>query len=110
RAQRRRQLVEVLVGADLGVEAGRIDDVVAVQAARARGQKWRRVDVGDSERVEIGDQRGRVAQREMAVELQAISRQGNARVGVDHLAQQLGGARRKRNPSVGYGSDSLGAD
>ena len=104
RAQRGRQRVEILVGADLRVQARRIDDVVAVQAARARGQKRRGVDVGDAERVEIGDQRRRVAQREVAIELKPIGGERDARLRFGHLPQ-VGGDRPKDNRPVGYGSD-----
>jgi hypothetical protein len=72
-----RQRVQVAVGPDLGVQAGVVDDVVAVQAARTRDQKRRRVDVGDAERVEVIDQRGCVAKREVLVELKAVAATGD---------------------------------
>jgi len=65
--QRGGQRLQIAVGADLGVQVRVVDDVIAVHAPRARHQERRRVDVRDAQRVEVVDQRGCVAEREVFV-------------------------------------------
>ena len=72
-------VVEILARADLRVERVVIDDVVAVHAAGARAEIGRAVDVADAERGEVGHERGRVLEREVCVELQAIGGARNDR-------------------------------
>ena len=66
------QRVEVALGAELGVQAVVVDDVVAVHAARPRGQDRRRVNVGDPQVVEVINQRGCVTKGKVLVELQTV--------------------------------------
>jgi hypothetical protein len=69
RPERNDKPVEVLPGADLGIERAVIDDVVAVQASRAGLEIGRTVHVGDTERGEIRHELGRARKRELAIEL-----------------------------------------
>src|SRR5271165_3112858 len=55
-----------------------IGDVVAVIAVRPRAEKWRAVNVGDSELLQVRDDFSCVFEGEMSVELQSISCNGYA--------------------------------
>ena len=66
--------LEVLAAADLRIEPAVVDDVVAMAASGTRAQIRRAVDVTHAEGVEIGDERGSVGKREVAVELQPVGR------------------------------------
>ena len=57
------------VGADLRVQLRVVADVVAVLAARARPEERRGVAIADAEFAQVVDQRLRVPEGEMAVEL-----------------------------------------
>src|SRR5438552_865284 len=59
-----------------------IDDIVSMAAACARAKVGRAIDVADAERIEIGHERGGVREREIAMQLQAISR-ARATAGID---------------------------
>ena len=66
------QPVEVGARAQLRVQRAMVDDVVAVQAAGARAQHRRHVQVADAERVEVRQQRGRLHETEAGMQLQAV--------------------------------------
>ncbi len=79
-AQLRHEVGELGLRADLGVERLVVDDVVAVRAAGARAQERRAVDVAHAEAREVGHERGRVAEGELAVQLQAVGGERDARL------------------------------
>ena len=80
--QRRDESVESLPAAELGVERAVVDDVVAVRAPGARPQDRGAIEVTDAEAREVGDDARRIAEREVAVELNAISRARDPRQGL----------------------------
>ena len=63
---------ELGLGADLGIDAARIDHVVAVRAAGPRLEERRGVDVADAEAREVRHQRFGVGEAELAAELQPV--------------------------------------
>jgi hypothetical protein len=104
RAQAAGEVDERGGASDLGIEPGRIGDVVAVQASRPRLQERRGVAVGDTERVEVVDDRGRVREGELVVELQAVRRSRNPRRrGV--VTRRDGSPRRRRVVAVDHPLD-----
>src|ERR1700684_1994153 len=56
--QHRAQALESGLAAELGIELGMVDDVVAVGAALARLHEWRCVEMSDAERLQIGNNGG----------------------------------------------------
>ena len=78
-AQRVGEAQEALLAAELGVDRGVVDDVVAVRRAGPRRVDRRGIDMADAEPRQIGHDRGRVVEGEVLVELQPV-----------------GGARRRR--------------
>ena len=69
----------VLLGADLGVEAAVVDDVVAVRAAGPGLQVRRGIAVGDAQVAQVGHDGRGVAEGEAGVELEAVGRFGPPR-------------------------------
>src|SRR6185436_6983579 len=65
-------------GADLRIDLAVVDDVVAVQAARARLEKWRRVDMAHPEPREVRNQSSRVGEAKAFVQLQPVGGDGDA--------------------------------
>src|SRR5579862_7835765 len=61
---------ELLFASEIGIKPGGVGGVVTMIAAVAALQKRGGVDVGDPKTLQIGEQGGRVAEREIAVELQ----------------------------------------
>ena len=98
RAEGGRHGAEVGLAAELGVEAGRVGDVVAVGAAGARREDRRGVDVADAEVGEVGRERGRVGEAEGRGELQPV---GGAEA---HGWQRDADAR----PAAGVGFGAVG--
>jgi len=68
----RGQRFEFLLAANLGIEVGRIRDVVTVPASPPSLKQRRRVDIGHTEFVEITRQRSRVLEAKLRAELQAV--------------------------------------
>src|SRR5262249_17614197 len=71
-----------------GIEPRRVDDVVAVRAAGARGQDRRAVEMRDAEACEICDDPARSGERKLACELETVGRAHHVRCD----------ARSKRGP------------
>src|ERR1700730_14022074 len=94
--QRIDQRPEIRLRADFRIEPIAVDDVVAVRRTRARLHDRRCVDMADAERRQIWHEGGRVAKREVAMELQAIG-SPNRRKAVGALAHQA--AERSRASS-----------
>ena len=65
--------------AEFGIELLMVDDVVAMRAARPRFQEWRRIEVGDAELFEIGNQRGGIVESKILRQLQTIGREWDFR-------------------------------
>ena len=65
--------------AEFGIELLVVDDVVAMRAARPRFQEWRRIEVGDAEFFEIGNERGGIVKSEILRQLQTIGRERDFR-------------------------------
>jgi hypothetical protein len=65
---------QVRLAPALGVELGRVDDVVPVGAAAPRPQQRRAVDVRDAERREVVDDLGGGGEGEAGVPLQPVRR------------------------------------
>ena len=63
---------ELFLRADFGIEAGVVGDVVAVHAAGMGHQERRGVAVGDSQIVQIGDDRGGLGKGKTLIELKTI--------------------------------------
>ena len=61
-------------GAKLRIDSRRIDDVVAVHAATARGENRREIEMRDAEPREVVDTIARQREREPRVQLQSIRR------------------------------------
>ena len=59
------------LSAQLRIDAGGVDDVIAMGGARARLQQWRGVDMADTQAGEIAHQRGGIVQGETGMKLQA---------------------------------------
>ncbi len=74
--QRLMQGVEVVFTAELGVQCGWIDDVIAVRTSLPRPEDRRGVDVGNGEPGQVRDDGLRVAEGEAGVELQAVRSAG----------------------------------
>ena len=64
---------------ELGVDARAVDDVVSVAASRARREHGREVQPVDAEIDEVGQQRERVGEAEVSVQLQAVGGDGRTR-------------------------------
>ena len=79
RAQRGDQRVEIGLAADLGIELVVVHHVVAVRASRPRAQEGRRVQVAHAQLREVGHDRRRVGEGEVAMQLDAIRRARDAR-------------------------------
>ena len=77
--ERLAQLRQIVLAAERGSQARRIDDVIAVRAGRTRGQDRRAVQVRDPEPREVSDHRGGGAERELTRELEAIGRSHRSR-------------------------------
>lgn len=77
--QRFVQARQVVVAADLGVDGGRVDHVVPVDAPWPGLQNGRRVEIGDAQRVPVVHQPERVAEGEVLGELDPVRRAGNDR-------------------------------
>ena len=88
-------MLEIVFSAELGIERVVVDDVVAVRAAGARLQVWRRVDVADAERGEIGHEPAPLLEAEVLRELQTVGGARDRRVGVS------GHCRRFRSETAG---------
>src|SRR5438045_1349379 len=69
-----RQREEIVLGSQLGVDARRIYDVIALRAAHARREDGGTVEMRDAEARDVLDSRASVRQREARVHLQAIGR------------------------------------
>src|ERR1700719_4133951 len=95
--QRIDQRPEIRLRADFRIEPIVVDDVVAVRRTRARLHDRRCVDMADAERRQIWHEGGRVAKREVAMELQAIG-SADRRKAVGALAHQA--AERCRASSI----------
>jgi hypothetical protein len=80
RVQRLDPRIVIGPGTDRGIELVVIGNVVTVQAVRARLEIRRRVAIADAERVEIRHDLPRLGKRELPVELQPVSRSGDARM------------------------------
>src|SRR5277367_2633782 len=76
--QRLAQSFKAGLAAELRIELGMVDDVVAMGAALPRLQEWRGVDMADAETFQIGDDRRGGVEIEIRRELQAVGRDGNA--------------------------------
>ena len=66
------QRLQLRLGAELGIEGGGIDDVVAVGAAPAGPQHRRAVEMADAEPAQVGDELADPGQRKAGVELQPV--------------------------------------
>ena len=77
--QRRAQPLEAGLAAELGIEPGVIDDVIAVGAALARLQEGRGIEMADAERLQIGHDGGGRVEAEICGQLQAVGRDRNGR-------------------------------
>src|SRR6476646_6450076 len=95
--QRIDQHPEIRLRADFRIEPIMVDDVVAVRRTRTRLHDRRCVDMADAERRQIWHEGGRVAKREVAMELQAIG-SADRRKAVRALAHQT--AERSRASSI----------
>ena len=96
-ASARDEPVEIFRAADFGIEGAVVDDVVAVPAAGARAQIRRAVNVADAELRQVRHDRGRVAKRESAMQLQAVGRARYAhRLGATARARPRGRRRTLR--------------
>ena len=74
-----------------------IDDIVSMAAACARAKVGRAIDVADAERIEIGHERAGVGEREIAMQLQAISCARNIRrTGVPVRDRRFASARAQQ--------------
>jgi hypothetical protein len=71
-AQGSGELAQPRFATKLGVHAGRVHDVVAVERAGAGGEDWRSVEVADAQVAQIGHQRCGVGKGEAGVELKAV--------------------------------------
>jgi len=69
--QRLAQSFEAVFAAEFGIDFGMIDDVVAVRRALARLHEGRGVEMGDAERLQIGNDGGGGLEAETRRELQA---------------------------------------
>src|SRR5207237_1034219 len=98
-----------LLRSDLRVQLRVVDHVVAVGAPLARPEEGRGVDVGDAQRVEVGDDRGRVTEAEPGMELEPVGRRRTRGPGaVERTPQQIGApsdlaAGRARGNGAGAG-------
>ena len=75
--QRLAQPLEPGFAAELGIELGVVDDVVAVAAALARLHERRRIEMGDAERLQVGHDSGGRVEVEIGRQLQAIGGKRN---------------------------------
>ncbi len=73
-----RQLAQPLLAAERLRDARRVDDVVAVRRARARGERRRQVQVADAEVAQVGHERAHVVEAQVRAQLQAV---GGAELG-----------------------------
>ena len=88
-------LVEVFFGAELGIHAQGVGDIVAVGTAAARLVAGRGIEVGDAQLAQVRDQVAPVHEAEAGVELQTIG--GNRRSGhSDGFPKSCGGMLRAR--------------
>jgi hypothetical protein len=96
--QRRRELRQLLFGADLPVQRSVIDDVVAMQAPGARLQPGRGVQVPDAQPGQVRDQGGGVGEGEVGVELDPVRGPGCGRAGpcAMHCASERVSRRGRR--------------
>src|SRR6185437_5968964 len=78
RLQRGAQSLKAGFTAELRIEFGVVDYVVAMGAALPRFQERRGVDVADAERLQVGGHGGGGVEAEISRQLQAIGRNGNA--------------------------------
>ena len=72
-----REALETFFTAQLGIELGVVDDVVAVRAAGTRLQERRGIQVRDAQRFEIGHDGSGVIEGEIAGELEAVGGNGD---------------------------------
>ena len=77
--QRRAQPLEAGFAAELRIELGVIDDVIAVGRALARLHEGRGIEMRDAERLQIGHDGGGGVEIEIRGELQAVGRDRNGR-------------------------------
>src|SRR5271170_5630861 len=91
------QRPEIRLRADFRIEPIVVDDVVAVRRTWARLHDRRCVDMADAERRQIWHESGRVAKREVAMELQTIG-SADRRKTVRAFAHQA--AERSRASSI----------
>ncbi len=77
RGHRRRELFVFFAAAELGIEAGVIDDIVTMHAARPGFQIGRGVTMADAQFRQIGHQIRGIAKAKPAVELQPVSGAGD---------------------------------
>src|SRR5258708_27107772 len=68
---------EAGVAAEFRIDLGVIDDVIAVGAALARLHEGRRIEVGDTQRFQIGSDGGSGVEIKTRGELQAVGRDRN---------------------------------
>ena len=59
----------VVVGAQVRVQTGRVDDVVAMRAARDRSKVRRRVTIADTKLIQVRSDRRRLCERKLGIEL-----------------------------------------
>src|SRR5262249_48326393 len=79
RVERPPQRDEILLAAELGIEPGRVDDVVAVRAAGTRSQDRRAVEVRHAEAGEVGDDPAGGGEWKLACELETVGRAHHVR-------------------------------
>jgi hypothetical protein len=72
-----RKVVKVCLIPDLGVQARRVGDIVAVHASGTRHEKGRCVAIADSKVLKVVQQSGSVTKGEKPVQLQTVGRAGN---------------------------------
>ena len=77
--QRLAQPLEAGIAAELRIDLGVIDDVVAVGAALARLHEGRGIEMGDAERLQIGNDGSGGVEIEIRRELQAVGGDRNGR-------------------------------
>jgi hypothetical protein len=88
---------ERLLAAELGRDAGRVDDVVAVRGARPRLQRRGEVQVRDAEVAEVRDQLGGRPEVQVGRELQAV---GGAQLGHADAASSPSTASTRRRTTT----------
>ena len=72
--KRPRHQVEIFLRAELGIEGGMVDDIIAMAAARPRLQERRGIDVAHSQLGEIGGYRFDRRKIEAGIQLQTVGR------------------------------------